>query len=322
MNLERKYFLHPFNTIRNKFYAELFRSNYYKRLVQKNLKKALNFQYKSAHYENLNWKNPQTLDAKIMWLEGMTDLTIWSKLTDKYEVRKFIEEKGYKDILVNCYGVWNNVDEINFEKLPNKFVIKCTHDSGSTHIIKDKSKVDIRKVRNDLKARLHPIGYTTCEPHYLNIKPRIIAEELLEERELKSISTSMVDYKVWCFNGIPNFIFICYNRRKEKNGHSTASYDIYDAKEWNTKREYLNKNFIPNNPTKFPRPQNLEKMLEYAENIAKGFPVVRVDFYNINGKIYFGEITFTSAGGNCYYFSQLGQKVMGEAIDLSNIRKI
>ena len=250
----------------------------------------------------------------------MTDTSIWSQLTDKYEVRKFIEKKGYKEILVDCYGVWNNIGEINFETLPNKFVIKCTHDSGSTHIIKDKSKANIVDICKDLQAKLHPIGYTTCEPHYLSIQPRIIAEELLEERELKDLSTSMIDYKVWCFNGVPNVIFLCYDRHKDTNGHSVASYDIYDVKTWEVKREYLEKDFRPNSHTKFPRPPKLEDMIECATNISRGFPVVRVDFYCINNKIYFGEMTFTSAGANCYYFSNLGQRVMGQAIDLSNIK--
>ncbi|WP_314958167.1 ATP-grasp fold amidoligase family protein [Prevotella pallens] len=289
-------------------------------MVRDNPQKALSLQYKSAHHKNINWDNPQTLDEKIMWLEAMTDTSIWSQLTDKYEVRKFIEKKGYKEILVDCYGVWNNIGEINFETLPNKFVIKCTHDSGSTHIIKDKSKANIVDICKDLQAKLHPIGYTTCEPHYLSIQPRIIAEELLEERELKDLSTSMIDYKVWCFNGVPNVIFLCYDRHKDTNGHSVASYDIYDVKTWEVKREYLEKDFRPNSHTKFPRPPKLEDMIECATNISRGFPVVRVDFYCINNKIYFGEMTFTSAGANCYYFSNLGQRVMGQAIDLSNIK--
>ena len=318
----RNILLHPFETIRNKFYAELFRSNYYKKLVLDNPKKALSLQYRSAHHKNINWDNPQTLDEKIMWLEAMTDTSLWSQLTDKYEVRKYIEEKGYKDILVDCYGVWNSIHEIDFAALPEKFVIKCTHDSGSTHIITEKSKTNLDEICKDLESKLHPIGYTTCEPHYLSIKPRIIAEELLEEKKLKDLSSSMVDYKVWCFNGVPDFIFLCYDRYKDKNGHLTASFDIYDAKTWTTKREYLDEAHRPNGDTCFPAPDNLDKMLDYAANLSKDFPVVRVDFYNINGKIYFGEITFTSAGANCYYFSQFGQKAMGEKIDLTDVKGI
>lgn len=151
MNLQKYSFLLLVKILRAKFYADLFRSKYYKNIIKKNIKRALNLQYKSAHYENLDWKNPQTLDAKIMWLEGMTDTTIWSKLTDKYEVRKYVSSKGYEENLVKCYGVWNNVNEIDYKKLPNKFVIKCTHDSGSTHIIKDKSKVDFNEINAALE---------------------------------------------------------------------------------------------------------------------------------------------------------------------------
>ena len=318
MNLERKYFLHPFNTIRNKFYAELFRSNYYKRLVQKNLKKALNFQYKSAHYENLNWSNPQTLDAKIMWLEAMTDTAIWSKLTDKYEVRKYVSSKGYEENLVKCYGVWDNVNEIDYESFPSKFVIKCTHDSGSTHIVKDKSKADFNEINTALEKKLHTImGYTTCEPHYFRIKPRIIAEELLEDEE-NQLSSSIIDYKIWCFNGIPHVALLCYDRYNDANGagHSTATFDLYNLDPWQPKREFLVKCEPTPNYKFIPKPICLENMLNMAKDLTKGFPVVRADFYIIKDKPYFGELTFTPAGGLNYSYSDLAQTKMGKMIKL------
>ena len=316
MNLERKYFLHPFNTIRNKFYAELFRSNYYKELIQNNLKKALNLQYKSAHYENLDWKTPQTLDAKIMWLEAMTDTTIWSKLTDKYEVRKYVSSKGYEENLVKCYGVWNNVNEIDYKKLPNKFVIKCTHDSGSTHIIKDKSKVDFNEINAALEKKLHTImGYTTCEPHYFRIKPRIIAEEFLEDEE-NQLSSSIIDYKIWCFNGIPYIALLCYDRYNDINGHSTATKDLYCLEPWQPKRDFLAKHESTPKYKFIPKPNCLDEMLKMAKNLTKDFPVVRADFYIIKDKPYFGELTFTPAGGLNYSYSDLAQIEMGKMIKL------
>lgn len=316
MNLQKYSFLLLVKILRAKFYADLFRSKYYKNIIKKNIKRALNLQYKSAHYENLDWKNPQTLDAKIMWLEGMTDTTIWSKLTDKYEVRKYVSSKGYEENLVKCYGVWNNVNEIDYKKLPNKFVIKCIHDSGSTHIIKDKSKVDFNEINAALEKKLHTImGYTTCEPHYFRIKPRIIAEELLEDEE-NQLSSSIIDYKIWCFNGTPHIALLCYDRYNDTNGHSTATFDLYTLEPWQPKREFLVKCKPTPNYKFIPKPICLEKMLNMAKDLTKGFPVVRADFYIIKDKPYFGELTFTPAGGLNYSYSDLAQIEMGKMIKL------
>lgn len=237
------YLRYPIETLRNKFYGELFRSNYYKELIKKDLKKALSLQYKAQHHEELNWDNPQTLDAKIMWLEVMTDTSIWSELTDKYNVRKYIEQKGYADNLPNCYGVWDRVEDIDYTTLPDKFVIKCTHDSGSTFIIKNKAK--------------SKIGVT---------------------------------------------------------------YDLFTLDDWTPKREFLSKKNA--NYKNIPKPKCLDEMLQIAKNLSAEFPLVRVDFYVINNKPYFGELTFTSSGGLNYFYSKLGQKEMGNAIDLSKIKRI
>lgn len=320
MNLERKYFLHPFNIIRNKFYAELFRSKYYKNLLQKDLKKALGLQYKAGHKEKIDWENPQTLDAKIMWLEIMTDTTLWSQLTDKYEVRKYIEKKGYSNNLVKCYGVWDNVDEIDYKSLPNKFVIKCTHDSGSTFIINDKLSTDLEKIKNELRNKLKPMGTATCEPHYLKIKPRIIVEELLEDTEQKKLSSSLIDYKIWCFNGTPYIAFVCYDRHRKADGNIGVTYDLFSLDTWEHKGDFLSKKDA--NYKKIPKPQCLQEMLQIAKKLSEDFPLVRVDFYIINNKPYFGELTFTSAGGLNYFYSELGQITMGKAINLSNVKRI
>lgn len=314
------YLRYPIETLRNKFYAELFRSNYYKELIKKDLKKALSLQYKAQHHEELNWDNPQTLDAKIMWLEVMTDTSIWSELTDKYNVRKYIEQKGYADNLPNCYGVWDRVEDIDYTTLPDKFVIKCTHDSGSTFIIKNKAKSNLEKINNELRKKLEPMGIATCEPHYLKIKPRIIAEELLEDFEDTKWSTSLIDYKIWCFNGKPYIAFVCYDRQRMTNGLIGVTYDLFTLDDWTPKREFLSKKNA--NYKNIPKPKCLDEMLQIAKNLSAEFPLVRVDFYVINNKPYFGELTFTSSGGLNYFYSKLGQKEMGNAIDLSKIKRI
>ena len=195
-------------------------------------------------------------------------------------------------------------------------MIKCTHDSGSTHIIKDKSKVDFNEINAALEKKLHTImGYTTCEPHYFRIKPRIIAEELLEDEE-DQLSSSIIDYKIWCFNGIPYIALLCYDRYNDINGHSTATKDLYCLEPWQPKRDFLAKH-EPTPKYKFiPKPNCLDEMLKMAKDLTKDFPVVRADFYIIKDKPYFGELTFTPAGGLNYSYSDLAQIEMGKMIKL------
>lgn len=318
MNID--YIIHPFQTLRNKYYADLFRSEKYKQLVATDIKKAVDLQYKAHHGRNINWDNPQTLDEKILWLEAVSDTSEWSRLADKYEVRKYVEEKVGKNILVPCYGVWNRVEDIDYDSLPQKFVIKCTHDSGSTYVIKDKNNTNLKELSAKLEKHMDPIGNVTCEPHYQRIRPRIIAEQLLEDEENCKWSSSLIDYKIWCFNGKPFIGFICYDRFREANGHIAVTYDMFTLDPWAPKREYLSKKKA--NYKDIPRPDCLDEMLRIAQLLSEPFPQVRVDFYVINGKPFFGEMTFTSSNGINYFYSELGQKVMGDAIDLSNVKRI
>jgi hypothetical protein len=324
MHLKVEYLLHPFEIIRAKKYANLFRSENYRNIVLNNPQKAIDLQWKAYYGHNMNWIEPRNLDEKIQWLSGLTDTTLWTKCSDKYEVKKYIEEKGLKNILIKTYGVWDNVDDIDYNSLPQKFVIKCTHDSGSTYIISNKDKeLNIAELNKKLNRHLkEPFGYVSCEPHYLKIKPRIIAEELLEDPIGNIYSSSLIDYKIWCFNGKPYFGFICYNRHRESNGHIGVTYDIFDLNEWKPMRECLSEKYSHQNFKDIPEPSNLKQMITIAEKLSEDFPEVRVDLYNINGKIYFGELTFTSMCGRNEFYSPQTLIEMGSAIDLSNIKRI
>lgn len=314
--MDKSYWLHPIDTLRNKFYAELFRSNYFMRLQEKNLKRAFELKYKAHHKESINWKNPQTLDAKIMWLELMSDTSRWTELADKYNVRNYVESKGYAHILPKCYGIWNAAKEIDFTQLPNKFVIKCTHDCGSTIIVQNKDKENLENLSNYLNNKLKPIGGgSVIEPHYQRIKPRIMAEELLIDEQTKHLSTSLIDYKIWCFSGKPYIALLCYDRIKDANGHSNPTVDLYSIKTWIPQRELLSNKSA--HYKDIPRPKCLEEMLCIAKALAEGFPQVRVDFYVINNKPYFGELTFTSAAASHYYFTEQAQREFAAEIDLS-----
>jgi len=287
-----------------------FNTPFYRRQVDKNLKFALEIQWLSVHNKNINWDNPVTLNEKIQWLELNTDTTLWTKYADKYEVRGHLQELGLGEYLPKFFGVWNFPDDIDYDKLPDKFVLKCTHDSQSTLPI-EKNNINVnvinRKFKKYLKRRF---GYSTCEPHYTRIKPRIIAEEWLENTN-SEISNSIIDYKVWCFNGEPTYIMTIHGRDKEH-----MMIDLFD-KDWKRYSEYLNfSKHYRNGGGIVPRPSSLNEMLRVASVLSKGFPQVRIDFYDVNGKPYFGEMTFTSGCGRMNYFTDEAQLKMSELIKL------
>lgn len=260
-----------------------------------------------------NLKHPQNLNEKILWLSHDTDTLRWTELSDKYRIREYVTNCGLESLLVKLYGVYGSADDIDFDILPHSFVLKTNNGCGTVMLVEDKSKLDIIQTRKVLNRWLKiPFGILSAEPHYRKIKSCIIAEEYLKEKS--SISTSLIDYKVWCFNGKPYYVFIVCNRNIQEH---KADYVIYDAKYWSDCRELLSKQY--RNNISVPKPKNLDKMLEYATVLSKGFPQVRVDFYEVNGKIYFGEMTFTSQGGLMPYFTQESLRMMGEKITLPRV---
>ena len=285
---------------------------WYKYQVDHCPKNILSEKYRKTFGHEINWGNPQDLNEKIQWLQVYSDTSEWSRLTDKYLCREFIREKGYEHLLVDLLGVYHSAEEIDYDAMPEKFVLKCNHDSGSTQII-DKSKgFDKEAINRNLNSHLKvKFGYLGCEPHYNTIKPLIIAEEFLEDNQT-TFSSSAVDYKVFCFNGKPHIIWAAYNRTKQSV--ETDSYDL----NWNFLPDYYGEN---NHYLKgkgiVPRPKCLDEMIKVASDLSTGFPQVRVDFYEINGRLYFGEMTFTSNCGRMPFFSQKALDKMGKLIDLS-----
>ena len=265
----------------------------------------------------LNLNNPQTLNEKILYLSLMTDTTEWTKLADKYNVREYVKSCGLNDILVNCYGYWEKAINIDFDNLPNSFVLKSVQGSGDIIIVNDKNYIDKDKIFKELqKAISTTYGELEGGIHYMRIKPAAIAEELLvnDNKSLK-YSTSIIDYKIWCFNGKAHYIWTCCNR--DKNGTDVMTYDI----SWKAHPEYsiFTKHYRKGEI--LPKPQNFNKMIEIAEILAKPFPVVRVDLYNIEGKIYFGEMIFTSLGGLMDFYTDDFQNLTGSLIDLNYNKK-
>lgn len=258
----------------------------------------------------VNWKDPRDLNEKIQWLICYGDTRRWPALADKFRVRNYVAEKGYAHLLTQLYGVWKHAEDIDFDSLPDRFVLKCNHDCGSTIII-DKSKgVDREKIIRELNNNLHrKFGYDNCEPHYNRIPPRVIAEEYLESRN-DTFSNSLVDYKVWCFDGKASSIFVCYNRQRD-----SLAISLFDL-EWHAHPECLvySQHFLPAEDT-ISKPDCLDAMIRTAEDLSIGLPEARIDFYDIDGKLYFGEITLTSSRGRMEYFTkdyllELGRKVI------------
>lgn len=265
----------------------------------------------TGNKNGINWESPVDLNEKINWLKFNSDTTKWSELADKYAVRKFIEEKGYKQYLVPLLGVWENANEIDFSTLPDCFVLKTNNGAGTVMVVEDKTLIDKRRVKTQLNKWLRmSFGLKQAEPHYLRIKPLIIAESLLSD--VSGISSSLIDYKIWCFDGKAFGTWVCYNRHRFE-----ADTEWHDM-EWNYRPEWsVFTGHYKDGNGKIPKPQNYEKMISFAEDLSRGFPQVRVDLYNIDGNIYFSEMTFTSAGGYMYFYSKDVLLEMGKLTKIS-----
>ena len=264
----------------------------------------------------IDWEHPRDINEKIQWLIAFSDTREWSRLSDKYLVRDYVASKGYGDHLTKLYGVWKRAEDIDFDTLPDKFVLKCNHDCGSYCIVDNKKGYDkyalVKKMNACLKRKY---GFYYCEPHYNRIKSLIIAEEFLENDT--SFSTSLVDYKVWCFDGKPYSVLVCYNR--SQNGKYANFCDL----DWNVHPEWSV--FSERNKDgggRVPKPACFSEMLEMASVLSKGFPEVRVDFYVVKNKVYFGEMTFTASAGRNMYYSPWLLKELGNQCDLALAKRI
>lgn len=277
-------------------------------------KRTLSKYWRRDFHSELDWKHPKDLNEKIQWLILYSDTSEWSRLTDKVLVRDYVREKGLGDMLVPLLGVWKDAREIDFDRLPEKFVLKCNHDSASVKII-DKTKGFDKNALIDYfnyKVRTK-FGYLSGEPHYNKIKPRILAEEFLP-LDGAGISSTPIDYKIWCFNGEPYMVWVAYNRDNVDGHVDTESYDL----DWNYHHEWGKfTNHYRDGRGRVPRPESLDDMINAAKLLSKGFPEVRVDFYDVKGKAYFGEMTFTSDCGRMPFYSKQHLLEMGNKVDLA-----
>lgn len=273
--------------------------------------------YYSVFHKHWDSKNPKDLIEKTYWLEINTDTSLWTLCADKYRVREYIEELDLLDYMPKLYGHWDRIKDIDYDALPNSFVLKSNNGCATVKVVKDKSLLDIKKLKRELwKWLIMPFGADNAQLHYWPIKPCIIAEELLPNDYEKISPNSLVDFKVWCINGIPQFVLITYNRVD-----SHVNVQCFDT-EWNPRPEYLVNNvshiIYNQNDELIPKPACLDEMLSLAKKISAPFPEVRVDFYVVNNKPVIGELTFTTAYG---YFSREVYEWLGGMIDLNKYKK-
>lgn len=258
-----------------------------KNIIRLSDEKFLKLQYENKMGEKLDFKNPKDFNQCLQWLKLNNRKPEYTKMVDKADAKEYVGEIIGKEYIIPTLGVYDKFEDIDFGKLPDKFVIKPTHTSGDVYICKDKSKIDLAKLEVMINKWLKKNYYLIHrEWPYKNIKPRIVIEEYMEDE-----TGGLTDYKVYAFNGKCEYVMACFDRNVGETKF------IYFDKSWNIKKEFSNDGIKYGDSINLKKPENLDKMFEFSEILSKNIPFVRVDFYEANGKLYFGELTFFPSAG-------------------------
>lgn len=262
----------------------------------------LQWQFHHIYGRRLDLKDPKTYADKLAWLKLNKKDPRLSKLVDKYEVREFVKNKIGEEYLIPCLGVYNNTDEIPWESLPEKYVLKCTHDSASVVLHLSNENFDKQATVKSLNQHLGRNMYWYAREYaYKDVPPRIICEAFLDDN-----GKAPADYKIMCFGGEPKCIILDLDRFGD---HHRDCYDLnWEKQDLTTDHEQSN--------TIAPKPKGFDEMIELARKLSNGFPHVRVDFYNLDGKIYFGEMTFFPWGGPIWFKPDEWNYRLGEMIKI------
>ena len=280
-------------------------------LVKAFSKKAyISYQYKYITHHKLDWKRLSRYTEKLQYLRlyvyPKSDLV--SKCAGRVGAREFLKEMGYEGLLIKTYGVFDKYEDIDFDQLPDQFVMKCTHGCAMNYICYDKSKIDHDKLKKQFHKWLKTnYGKKTVELHYSKIKPQIIIEELLLEN-----GKLPTEYKIHVFNGVAKSLYVVTSRGVDiRYNNYYIDWTPFDGSQFNGWKK-----------TDYPldQPNNFHEMVKVAESLAKPFPFVRVDLYNVNGKIYFSELTFTPAKGTLILDDDRCDFEMGEWLDISKFK--
>ena len=266
----------------------------------------LKLRYWKVFHRPLNLKNPQTFNEKLQWLKLYDRKRSYTRMVDKYEAKQYVAERIGEEYIIPTLGVWNSFDEIDFDALPDQFVLKCTHDSGGLVICTDKTKLDLEKARRRITASLNRnYFWANREWPYKNVRPRIIAETYMQDTS----TAELRDYKFFCFNGTAKLLFIATDRQTE--GEETK-FDFFDM-DFN----HIDvRNGHPNADEPPAKPVCFAQMRQLAEKLSAGIPQLRVDFYEVDGKVYFGELTFFHWTGLVPFEPEQWDYTFGEWIEL------
>lgn len=266
--------------------------------------------YKATFGKTLNLKEPKSFNEKLQWLKLYYRRPDYTMMADKFAVRPYIAGKIGEEHLVPLLGVWDTPDDIDFDALPDQFVLKCNHNSGlGLCICKDKSKLDISRVKTELRKGLEEdYSAVSREWQYRDIPRKIMCEKYMKD-EKQTETTGIINYKVSCFNGIPKYIYVSRNVEGKKNDRLSLLTPEWENAPFSHGR-YLPFDEIP------PKPVNYEKMLEYSKILSRDIPYVRVDFYEIDSQLYFSELTFTIASGFTRYNPEGSDELIGSWLTL------
>lgn len=237
--------------------------------------------------KELNLENPKTFNEKLQWLKLYNRRPEYTMMVDKYAVKLYVAEKIGEEYIIPTLGVWDSFDDIDFDKLPNQFVLKTTHGGGNTGVVvcKDKSKFDIHSAKKKLKKSFKQDLYISLrEWPYKDVKKRILAEQYIADS-----NGELNDYKFFCFHGVPKMMFMA----TERNSKTGVCFDYFDMEFNHLPFEQCG----PNSKKQLSKPLAMDEMKQIAIKLSANIPHVRVDLYNVDGKIYFGEITFFDSSG-------------------------
>lgn len=275
-----------------------------KKIIRLSDERYIKMRYEVIVGKKLNLENPKTFNEKLQWLILNDRKDIYTTIVDKYEVKKYVSDIIGKEYIIPTLGVYNSFDEIDFDSLPNQFVLKCTHDSGGVTICKSKEELNKKELKREINKHLkNNYYYIGREWPYKNVKPRIIAEEyMVDESE-----TELKDYKIFCFNGQAKYIQVDFSRF---TGHKRNIYDM----NWNLTEMQCGYPSDPNR--KIEKPLKLELMISLANKLAKGKKFIRVDFYSILDKVFFGEMTFYPGAGLKEFKPDSWNKKLGDLINI------
>ena len=262
--------------------------------------KFLKFAYKSIFGKTLDLKNPRTFNEKLQWLKLYDRNPLYYRLVDKYEVKKYVANIIGDEYVIPTYGVWDSFESIPFDEFPNQFVLKCTHDSGGLVICQDKDRFDKKKAKLKIEKCLSRNYYLIGrEWPYKDIKPRIIAEKYMVDHSTQELR----DYKFFCFNGVAKCFKVDYDRFKDHH----ANY-------YSTEGNLLllgEKDYPPDPDREIKLPDSVPLMKELAEKLSKEVPFLRADFYDVDERVYFGELTFYPASGFGEFMYEGNDELLG-----------